>query len=100
MSEQMKTAPEKILVVDDEESLRSLFKQVLEKEGYEVVCAASGEEALQQLKTQWFDLAISDLRMPGLTGIEFMREGKALSPAMPYIMLTGYGSVHSAVAAM
>ena len=96
----MKTAPERILVVDDEVSTLTLFQRILEKEGYEVVCATSGEEALQQLKTQRFDLAISDLRMPGLTGIELVREAKALNPTLPCIVLTGYGTVHSAVAVM
>ena len=96
----MKTAPERILVVDDEVSTLTLFQRILEKEGYEVVCAASGEEALQQLTSNWFDLAISDLRMPGLTGIEFVQKAKALSPTMPCIVLTGYGTVHSAVAVM
>src|SRR3989442_3681540 len=96
----MKTAPERILVVDDEVSTLTLFQRILEKEGYEVVCATSGEEALQQLASNWFDLAISDLRMPGLTGIELVREAKALNPTLPCIVLTGYGTVHSAVAAM
>jgi len=96
----MKTAPERILVVDDEVSTLTLFQRILEKEGYAVVCVTSGEEALQQLKTQRFDLAISDLRMPGLTGIELVREAKALNPSLPCIVLTGYGTVHSAVAAM
>src|SRR2546425_1691878 len=96
----MKTAPERILVVDDEVSTLTLFQRILEKEGYAVVCATSGEEALQQLKTQRFDLAISDLRMPGLTGIELVREAKALNPNLPCIVLTGYGTVHSAVAVM
>ncbi len=96
----MKTAPERILVVDDEVSTLTLFQRILEKEGYAVVCVTSGEEALQQLKTQRFDLAISDLRMPGLTGIELVREAKALNPSLPCIVLTGYGTVHSAVAVM
>ncbi len=96
----MKTAPERILVVDDEVSTLTLFQRILEKEGYAVVCVTSGEKALQQLKTQRFDLAISDLRMPGLTGIEFVQKAKALSPTLPCIVLTGYGTVHSAVAVM
>ena len=96
----MKTAPERILVVDDEVSTLTLFQRILAKEGYEVICAPSGEEALQQLTSHWFDLAISDLRMPGLTGIEFVQKAKALSPTLPCIVLTGYGTVHSAVAVM
>src|SRR2546425_11566008 len=96
----MKTAPERILVVDDDVSPLTLFQRSLAKEGYEATCAPSGEEALQQLTSHWFDLAISDLRMPGLTGIEFVQKAKALSPPLPCIVLTGYATVPSAVAAM
>src|SRR5438874_1405482 len=65
----MKTAPERILVVDDDVSTLTLFQHILEKEGYEVVCATSGEEALQQLKTQRRDLA------PGQVGGGQQRHG-------------------------
>ena len=92
--------PERILVVDDEPNMLGLFKKVLEKEGYEVVTASTGEEAVKKLGTEWFDLLISDLKMPGLSGLELLKRVKSLVPALPCIMLTAYGSIDSAVAAM
>jgi two-component system NtrC family response regulator len=91
---------ERILIVDDEEHVCALFKRVMEKEGHDAVCASSGEEGLQQLETEWFDLVISDLKMPGMGGLEFLKQGKTLNPVLPFIMLTAFGAVDSAVAAM
>jgi len=91
---------ERILIADDEENLVTLFKRILQKEGHEVQCASSGEEALDKLETEWFDLVITDLKMPGLDGLELLKKGKAVNPAMPFIMLTAFGTVHSAVEAM
>ena len=90
--------PERILVVDDEPNMLGLFKKVLEKEGYEVVTVSTGEEAVKKLGTEWFDLLISDLKMPGLSGLELLKRVKSLVPALPCIMLTAYGSIDSAVA--
>jgi len=73
---------------------------VLSTEGYDIICASSGEEALQQLERERFDLLISDLRLPGLHGITLVKQAKAVNPAMPSIVLTAYGTVESAVAAM
>lgn len=92
--------PERILVVDDEEHMLTLFESVLGKEGYRVSCVASAEEALQQLHTTEFDLVISDLLLPGMDGFALLQEVKALQLKVPYIMLTGHGTVRSAVAAM
>lgn len=91
---------ERILIVDDDENVAILFKKILGKEGYEIDSASSGEEALSSLEAQWFDLVVSDLRMPGLDGLEFLRRAKLLNPTMPCIVLTGYATVDSAVAAM
>jgi two-component system, NtrC family, response regulator AtoC len=96
----MSESHERILIVDDEENLVALFRRILQKEGYDVQCAFSGEEALDKLETEWFDLVITDLRMPGMDGLELLSKGKAVNPAMPFIMLTAFGTVHSAVAAM
>lgn len=91
---------DKILVVDDDASVLALFQMVLGTEGYKITCASSGEEALQQLECERFDLLISDLRLPGLDGIALVKQAKAINPAMPSIVLTAYGTVESAVAAM
>ena len=96
----MSESRERILIVDDEENLVALFKRILQKEGYEVQCASSGEEALEKLETEWFDLVITDLKMPGMDGMELLSKTKAVNPTMPFIMLTAFGTVHSAVAAM
>ncbi len=90
----MSESRERILIVDDEENLVALFKRILQKEGYEVQCASSGEEALEKLETEWFDLVITDLKMPGMDGLELLSKAKAVNPTMPFIMLTAFGTVH------
>lgn len=96
----MTTTPERILVVDDEEYMLALFDSTLGKEGYTVVGVASGEEALQRLKTDEFDLVISDLVLPGIDGLDLFHQVKTLQAELPYILMTGHGTVQSAVAAM
>lgn len=96
----MTATAERILVVDDEEYMRALFSSALDKEGYTVAGAASGEEALQRLKTDEFDLVISDLLMPGMDGLTLFWRVKALQVGLPYILITAHGTVESAVAAM
>ena len=63
----------RVLVVDDEESIREFLDIMLRKEGYEVTCAEDGQQALDIIKKKSFDLVISDLQMPNLTGIEMLR---------------------------
>jgi DNA-binding NtrC family response regulator len=92
--------PERILVVDDEPNMQGLFKKVLGKEGYDVVTVFSGEEAVKKLETEWFDLLISDLKMPGMNGLDLLKKVKHLTPTLPCIMLTAHGTIDSAVAAM
>ena len=91
---------ERILVIDDEEHMLVLFESVLGKEGYAVVCAASAEDALRLLETEEFDLIVSDLLLPGMDGLTLLQQIKALRPTLPYILLTGHGTVRSAVEAM
>jgi DNA-binding NtrC family response regulator len=91
---------ERVLIVDDEENVCALFKRVMDKEGYEAVCAASGEEGLRRLESEWFDLVITDLKMPGMGGLELLKQGRKLNPALPFIMLTAFGAIDSAVSAM
>jgi DNA-binding NtrC family response regulator len=89
-----------ILVVDDEESQRDLLAGFLKKKGHTVATAESGMAALETAKTTGFDLAIMDLKMPELDGIEIMARLKAIDPATYFIILTGYGTVEGAVRAM
>jgi DNA-binding NtrC family response regulator len=90
----------KILVVDDEEHMRKLFEKILTKEGHEVRTAANGNEAIGMLEHETFDLMISDLKMPVLGGMDLLKEVKARHPDTPFIVITAYGTIGSAVEAM
>jgi DNA-binding NtrC family response regulator len=89
-----------ILVVDDEESQRSLLAGFLRKQGYTVTTACSGIEAIEKNQSSGFDLVIMDLKMPELDGVETMTKMKELDPETYFLILTGYGTVESAVQAM
>jgi two-component system response regulator AtoC len=91
---------EKILVVDDELFVRELLFEFLTKQGYEVVLAESGEKALEVCKTQPSQVILLDLKMPGMDGIETLKEIKQLNtPALPIIM-TGYPTLESSLEAL
>jgi excisionase family DNA binding protein len=79
-----------ILVVDDEETIRSLFKGTLEELGHKVVAAKTGLEALELLKQRDFAMVFLDLKMPGMDGAEFFRQIKITKPRLPVIIITGY----------
>jgi DNA-binding NtrC family response regulator len=95
-----KVMRERILVIDDEEHMLALFESVLGKEGYVVECAGSAEDALRLLETKEFDLIISDLLLPNMDGVALLQQVKGIRPTLPYILLTGHGTVRSAVEAM
>ncbi|MFH1672373.1 MAG: sigma-54 dependent transcriptional regulator [Pseudomonadota bacterium] len=90
----------KILVVDDEEHMLKLFEKILTKEGHKVRTAANGNEAVAILDDETFDLMISDLKMPVLGGMDLLKEVKARYPDIPFIVITAYGTIGSAVEAM
>ena len=96
----MDAGQSRILIVDDEESVLALFRKILQKKGYDVHHASTGEEALEKLEAELFDVVVTDLKMPGMSGLDLLSKGKALDPTMPFIMLTAFGTVHSAVEAM
>jgi two-component system response regulator AtoC len=89
-----------ILVVDDESSQRELLAGFLKKRGYTVTTAISGVEAVEKNTKTGFDLAILDLKMPELDGIETITRMKEIDPETYFVVLTGYGTVESAVRAM
>jgi two-component system, NtrC family, response regulator PilR len=89
-----------ILVVDDEQGMRDFLKIMLKKEGYQVQTAANGEAALASLQEDAFDLVISDIRMPGTSGLDLLAGIKELYPDLPVIMITAFASPDDAVIAM
>jgi two-component system response regulator HydG len=95
----MKDAPD-ILLVDDDERLRRAAGKVLEAEGYHVIIAATGQEAMTALKQNCVALVISDLRLPDLDGITLLKQARKLVPDAEVVMITGHGSVEKAVEAM
>ena len=91
---------EKILIVDDEELIRRFLAEALMRKNYEVETAGSAKEALASLKKQHYDLLITDMKMPDLSGIELLRRAKELSPQTLVIIMTAYGTIETAVEAM
>jgi two-component system response regulator RegX3 len=96
----MSTNLTRILIVDDEATLRTTMAELLATDDREIVAAASGEEALAYLEDGSFDLLIVDLIMPGIDGLQVMDVAKKLSPQAQIIMLTAYGTLESAIQAM
>jgi two-component system nitrogen regulation response regulator NtrX len=88
---------ETILIVDDEESVRKSLADVMRDEGYEVVMAASGKEGVELLKESQPALALLDIAMPEMDGIETLRMFRDMRPDMPVIMITGHGTIETAV---
>lgn len=87
----------RILIVDDEPSITAMLRKFLEKNNHQAETAASGEEALQKLSTCSFDIVITDFRLPGIDGLRVLEEIKKIDPQIDVIVLTGYGSIESAV---
>jgi DNA-binding NtrC family response regulator len=85
----------RILVVDDQETMRSLLRDMLEVIGYEVTLAEGGEEALGLVQTRDFDLVLTDLNMPGMDGTALLRAIKTTKTEMPVVIITGYGTFHT-----
>jgi len=90
----------RILVVEDDATFRSLLVAILEDEGYEFVEREDGKAAFMLMQRQSFDLVLSDLRLPGMNGLELFKNAKAQGIAPPFILLTAFGTVEEAVAAI
>jgi two-component system response regulator PilR (NtrC family) len=90
----------RILVVDDELSMREFLAILLEREGYDVAVAGSADEALRMMDTSLFDMVLSDVNMPGLSGIELLARIKDKSPETAVLMLTAFSAAEQAVEAM
>ena len=81
-----------ILVVDDEENIRFLYKEELTDEGYEVILAGNADEALEKIGRQRPDLITVDIKMPGMDGLEFLQKLKEEEKEIPVILCSAYGS--------
>ena len=86
----MERVKSRILVIDDDELIRSLFKQTLEEQGHTVVTAGTGAEGLEYVKRWEFDLVFLDLKLPGMDGAELLREIKSTRPKLAVAIITGY----------
>lgn len=93
-------ASKRILVADDEELIRRNIRDLLTRKGHDVVTCPDGRDALDEFRKRPFDLAIIDLRMPGVQGLELIEEMREHDPNVPVIVLTGYGTVENAVQAI
>jgi two-component system NtrC family response regulator len=91
---------ETILIVDDEKNYLTILSAVLEEEGFEILTALSGPEALEIQKTSDLDLVLTDMKMPEMDGIALLENIKTLDPDLPVIMMTAHGTVDKAVEAM
>jgi len=93
-------ANKSILIVDDEPIVRESIRDWLKDAGYQVATAESGEEALKMMETQDFSVLVLDVRLPGKTGVQILREVKTLKPQIKSIIITAYPSAELAVEAM
>jgi DNA-binding response OmpR family regulator len=82
----------RIMIIEDDEEMRSLMKDFFEEEGFETDSVSNGVDALRMLSKDHFDLVITDIRMPGLTGLDILPRIRSLKPETPIIVMTAYGS--------
>ena len=86
------SAQRKVLVVDDDPVVGQSFNRVLSRKGYAVITANNGDEALAKLQSEHYDIVYTDLRMPGMDGLDVAEQVKARQPWTPVVIVTGYGS--------
>jgi DNA-binding NtrC family response regulator len=100
MSEVVTMSAEKILVVDDEQSMTQFLSIVLRKEGFQVTAVSNGRDALERVKAENFDVVITDIKMPGMDGIQLLNHIKKHDPSLPVVIMTAYASQQSAIDAV
>ena len=91
---------EPLLLVEDKTELRAMLRKALERGGYAVDEAADGSAAVSKIRSRRYLLVLSDLKLPGCSGLEVLRESKQADPTIPVILITAYGSIEDAVSAM
>ncbi len=96
----MAQEPARVLIVDDEEPIRISMSDLLRRRGYDVITAEHGEAALALIHQRPFDLLLLDLKMPGLSGVDVAQRARTVQPEVAIIILTGHGSLDSAIDSM
>src|SRR3990172_7215376 len=96
----MENTKGRILIIEDEKSLREVLRILLEEEGYEISAASNGVEGIDYLKNDIFDLVVTDIKMPKADGFEVLKKVKELSPSTIVIMMTAFGTTESTIEAM
>jgi DNA-binding NtrC family response regulator len=89
-----------ILIIDDEKAIRKTLTEILSYEGYKIEEASDGEEGLRKFKEKNFDVVLCDIKMPKLDGIEFLDKAREINPDVPVIMISGHGTIETAVEAV
>src|SRR5437588_8179371 len=92
--------PPRILIVDDDAGQRSLLDSFLRSQGFDTVPVSSGEQALETLRGGEFNMMISDVRMPGISGLETLRRARQEHAVLPVLLVTAYADIREAVGAM
>src|SRR5258708_3752943 len=90
----------RILICDDQEMMRDSLAGVLAREGHEISAGSGGAAAIAKVETAGYDLVITDLRMPRMTGMELLAEAKKIRAEMPVVLMTAFATVQTAVEAM
>ncbi len=90
----------KVLIVDDDEKICEGLEEMLAEEGYETTSVTSGEDAIKKLNKEDFNIVLTDLVMPGISGMDVLREAKRINPRIHVVMITAFATVESAVEAM
>ena len=96
----MKPEKASILIVEDEPKMRRLLELQLAEEGFQARIAADAETGLQMLGKESFDVVVTDLKLPGMSGLEFLQAVKRVNADLPVVLMTAFGTVESAVDAM
>jgi len=94
------TPPKRILVIEDEPAILGFLLNLFRAEGWDVYGASSGTEGIERIEKERFDVILTDLMMPGADGIEVLRTAKKIQPDAEVVLVTGYGTIDSAIEAM
>lgn len=85
----------KVLIVDDEEAIRNLLRLTLEDEGFDVQVALNGRDAIEKLRSEYFEVLLTDIKMPIMDGIELLKAARGLNPEIAAILITGFPSIET-----